>query len=625
MSSLGFYALGSAWLFALAAPLVLFYFLKLKRPRVQVPSLVLWRRVIEDRRVNSPFQRFKRNLLLLLQMALLMLLCLAALQPFWRAGQTQADRLPVLIDSSASMAALDAPGGKSRLDVAKEQVGALIEGLKPRQQMCIISFDSTARQRADFTDNKRVLRDALQAISVSDVPSGLEEALRMAQAMASAQPFDEVLLFSDGNIPPRVNFDLPFKLDYRRLKAGGPNAGITSLNATRSASGEWDVLVVVEGSEGAEEPLTLNILYDGKQVATRNLTLGASRRERIEFGVPGGHAVEVQVNLVPDGFDSLAGDNTAYLHLESARRLQVYAAADLGAYRHALEGMEGVTLAPEEGAARDITYDLVVSDRPEDRDISARTALYVGMVPDDLKDIVTVTKDGATPVDWDRSSPLLQYVDLRDVAILDRPTSAEGVGTGDYEKRGYEVLVDGEKGPLLLRHEVGEQVQFDMLIHTDRSTLPYRVAFPVLISNLVRVAMQQAGIAEAHAARTGVLGGIRVPPSVSCTVTAPDGERRTETSGADGILSGVPAPEAGLYTVSGGGATRKVGASLLSSSETSLAGVEQLQFSEDLSVRAAAGELKTDRPLWPLLALVGFVVLLGEWWYYQRGAGGRAR
>ncbi len=77
--------------------------------------------------------------------------------------------------------------------------------------------------------------------------------------------------------------------------------------------------------------------------------------------------------------------------------------------------------------------------------------------------------------------------------------------------------------------------------------------------------------------------------------------------------------------MSGGGATRKVGASLLSSSETTLAGVEQLQFSEDLSVRAAAGELKTDRPLWPLLALVGFVVLLGEWWYYQRGAGGRAR
>ncbi len=625
MSSLGFYALGSAYLFALTAPLVLLYFLKLKRPRVQVPSLVLWRRVIEDRRVNSPFQRFKRNLLLLLQLLLLMLLCLAALQPFWRAGQTRADRLPVLIDSSASMAALDAPGGKSRLDVAKGQVGDLIEGLKPDQQMCIISFDSGARKRADFTDNKRVLRDALDAITVADVPSGLEEALRMAEAMARTQPFDEVLLFSDGNIPERINFDLPYKLDYRRLPPAGPNAGITSLNATRSSSGGWDVFVVVEGSEGETAPVTVNILYDGRQVATRSLTLGASRRERIGFSVPGGHAVDVQVNLVPAGPDSLASDNTAYLHLESARRLQVYAAPDLGSYRHALEAMEGVTLSPEQGAARDITYDLVITDRPEDRDVDARTALYVGMVPPDLEDIVSVTKGSSTPVDWDRGSPLFQYVELRDVAILDRPVSAEGVGTGDYENRGYEVLVDGEKGPLVLRRQVGERLQFDMLFHTDHSTLPYRVAFPVLVANVVRVAMQQAGIAEALAVHTGVLGGVRVQPGVSCEVTSPTGEHRRETSGADGILSGVPAPVAGVYTVSGGGETRKVGASLLSSSETRLAGVEKLQFSEDLSVSAAAGELKTDRPLWPLLALRGFGVLLGEWWYYQRGAGGRAR
>ena len=82
LSSLGFHALGSAWLFALIAPLVLFYFLKLKRPRLTVPSLVLWRQVVQDKRVNSPFQRFKRNLLLLLQLLLLILLVTAALQPF---------------------------------------------------------------------------------------------------------------------------------------------------------------------------------------------------------------------------------------------------------------------------------------------------------------------------------------------------------------------------------------------------------------------------------------------------------------------------------------------------------------------------------------------------------------
>ena len=64
---MSFTSLSSAWLFALIVPLVIFYFLKLKRPRQTIPSLVLWRQVMNDQRVNSPFQRFKRNLLLLLQ------------------------------------------------------------------------------------------------------------------------------------------------------------------------------------------------------------------------------------------------------------------------------------------------------------------------------------------------------------------------------------------------------------------------------------------------------------------------------------------------------------------------------------------------------------------------------
>ena len=98
-----FTALSSAWLAALFVPLVAFYFLKLKRPRHDVSSLVLWRQVIADQRVNSPFQKFKRNLLLLLQILLLALLVLAAMQPLLRSGASRAERLPVLIDVSASM------------------------------------------------------------------------------------------------------------------------------------------------------------------------------------------------------------------------------------------------------------------------------------------------------------------------------------------------------------------------------------------------------------------------------------------------------------------------------------------------------------------------------------------
>src|SRR5262245_63456169 len=95
--------LEASWarLFWLLVPLVILYFLKLKRPRLEIPSLALWRSVMNDQRVNSPFQRFKRNLLLLLQVLLLACLALAAMQPILPTGAERAEYLPVLIDCSA--------------------------------------------------------------------------------------------------------------------------------------------------------------------------------------------------------------------------------------------------------------------------------------------------------------------------------------------------------------------------------------------------------------------------------------------------------------------------------------------------------------------------------------------
>jgi hypothetical protein len=620
----GFQSLSHLWLLSLLAPLVLFYFLKLKRPRAEIPSLVLWRQVLQDHRVNSPFQKFKRNLLLLLQILLLLFLILAALQPFWRGGPGKNRRLPVLVDCSASMGALDKPGGASRLAEAKRRVREMIDGLASGQELCLISFDNTPRKLTGFTNNKRLLRDALDQIKIADVASDLEQALRLVQALGRSEPFDEVLLFSDGNFPPRVNFDLSFKLNYQRLSPAGPNLGITALSAQRAVTGGWDVFVQIEGSADAEGNAAVELFQDGNSIANERITVARGRAQRMVFQTKGDRAAALRVQLTPDGFDSLAADNAAYLDLPESRPLRVFVPKSLFSYRRALLGIQGIQLFPQETSDEASgAFDLMISDRPQDLDIVARTRLSVGFIPPALQRFVELGTNGSAVVDWRRDAPVLQHVQLADLVVLDQPRFAANAGESDLENLGCEVLIHGQHGPLLVRKQDSDTLWFALLFHTDRSTLPYRVGFPIFVANIVQAALEQAGLAEALAYRTGVLPPLTLAPHGRYQIQTP--EQTVEPANADdhGIVSGVAAPQAGYYSVLENGAQRRrVGACLLSPSETTLTGVAQIEFNERLQVAAAAGVVKTDWPLWPSLLMVALGVMMVEWWFFQKKPGG---
>jgi len=620
----GFQTLSHLWLLSLLAPLALFYFLKLKRPRAEIPSLVLWRQVLQDHRVNSPFQRFKRNLLLLLQILLLLFLVAAALQPFWRGGPGKNRRLPVLVDCSASMGALDKPGGVSRLAEAKRRVRQMIDGLAADQELCLIAFDKTPRKLTGFTNNKRLLRDALDQIEVADVVSDLEQALRLAQALGRSEPFDEVLLFSDGNFPPRVNFDLSFKLNYQRLPPAGPNLGITALSAQRAATGGWDVFVQIEGSADAEGNAAVELFQDGNSVATERVTVARGHAQRMVFQTKGDHATSLRVQLTPDDFDSLAADNTAYLDLPESRPLRVFVPKSLSSYRLALRGIQGIQLFPQEtGDEAGGAFDLVISDRPQDQELASRTRLSVGVIPPELQRFVEPGTNGSAVVDWRRDASVLQHVQLADLVVLDQPRFAANAGEGDLENLGYEVLINGQHGPLLVRKQDADALRFALLFHSDRSTLPYRVGFPIFVANIVQAALEQAGLAEALAYRTGVLPPLTLAPNGRYQVQTPRQTLEAATADEHGILSGVAAPRVGYYSILENGAQRRhLGVCLLSPGETGLAGVAQIEFNEQLQVAAAAEVVKTDRPLWPALLLAALGVMLVEWWFFQKKPGG---
>ena len=445
----------------------------------------------------------------------------------------------------------------------------------------------------------------------------------MADAFARTSPIQRVVVMTDGNLKEQVDFELPFKLEVQRVDEGGDNLGITEMNARRSGTDTWDVFVRVAGSTAEPVYGELTLTQDGKTVGRESVVASKEDSERVVFSIDSDGSSLLQATLVLDDFDSLEVDNTVWLNLPETRPLRIRTSAELFSWQHALNVQKDLDIDSGESPSAP-SYDLIISDSADLDGADAPIVIYSGVVPGELQDLITVNDvdvddTSVRIVDWVKTAPLLRHVQLRDVQIGQKARFAGGADAQDLEERGFEVLVHGAEGPLMLQRRRGLETEYYFLFHTDRSTLPYRVAFPILVTNVIESAMQRASLSEVVAAPTGVLPALSVSAGREYVIKGPTGEADTVRSTTSGLLTGVQADIVGKYDITDAGElVASVGTGLLSPLETSLHAVDELQFAE-LNVTTNESQIiDSDRHLWWPLALLAFVFLLVEWWYFQR-------
>src|SRR3989441_6395562 len=173
-------------LFALAVPLVLLYFLKVRRRERTVSSLLLWPGSLRDREASTFFQRLYRDPLLILQLLALLALCIALARPVATVMGQGSRKVVVVLDSSASMQARDV--SPSRFEVARAAALSLVRGLGEGAEVMVIEAGVQPKGLAALGRDRDRAMSAIRSAEARDLPTRLSGAVAAAPRPLAPRP-----------------------------------------------------------------------------------------------------------------------------------------------------------------------------------------------------------------------------------------------------------------------------------------------------------------------------------------------------------------------------------------------------------------------------------------------------
>lgn len=668
---------------AIAVPtLVILYFLKLRRRDVAVSSTLLWKKAIEDMRADAPFQKLRKNILLLLQLLALAALCLALAQPVLDAGGGSTRRHVIMLDRSASMNARDGGNGLTRFERARQQARDLVEsfrdpgpfGATSADEAMLIVFDSTAEMRQPFTSNKSQLLAALDRVTPTDAPGDVDEAFRLAQAHAPRRIYiDErtnqsyeleglaggeaatIHLFSDGRLPgaeealPRAGDEIIY---YQIGEAETPNVGITALRAERGFErpGEMTVFVGLQSTFGEAREVDVELAVADGPSLVRRVTVpgkGSAQGERDISGrpTPGGAGVvfrldraqasEITATVTPPEGDGLAVDNTGWLSVPAARSARVALVTDGSVFlTAALEGLpleELVVFTPAQYRERidrgdPGPFDVVVFDGLDGfgRELPAGRHLVLGGVPAPVEFEPAGEDDGASVIiDWTASHPALRDARLGGLVIAEMPTVDQDATPA--EGWALEVLAESDRGPAIFELSGPSVRAIVSGFDPAASNWPFDVSFVVFLAAAIGDLGGPAAEIESSLRPGGVLRGRLSEGSENAQVITPTGERAEIVPAADGSFAYGPVRTAGLYRVATGGGLlgapverRSFAVNLLDPEESDIGSESAVGLATEEVAGRDAGSAPGSIAGWRWLTLGCLLIVLVEWWMYNR-------
>ena len=256
--------------------IIIMYMMKQKAKEQKVSSLYLWSEMIKNDRANTPWEKLKKNWLMILQIITLLVLIAALTSPYFLSGLVSSGKACIVIDSSASMKFLY-DENQTRFDKAKEEAISYVRKLKNGTEISLITSDKNAILLSGKSQNKNEIIDMIKNLEVSNYPGDASEGVSMAKALALDSKGLQTLVITDSTIDVE-NLDAMVVDVYSDI----PNVAVEYVSHGFKDS-ELDVLVKVTNFSNEQVKRDVSLYQGENLLVTKEVEIEANSSEVVYF------------------------------------------------------------------------------------------------------------------------------------------------------------------------------------------------------------------------------------------------------------------------------------------------------------------------------------------------------
>ncbi len=604
------------WVLGLIPVLILFHFLKPKPKQVQVTNLFLWQEVIKERGGSVTLKQLKKNLPLLLQILIIILVALALARPVWVHFTRKTGDLILVVDTSASMKTKTA--STTRFDLAREKAFEVIDQRENPQKILVIEAGSEPVLTSGFVEDSAQAKDLVKGLKPSDTPGKLAKALYLALSFIDPSKDDSIYLITDGadtdfsqlaQIHPKITPIL--------ISGGEKNIGITKFEFRQEVDRPYTYQIMLEVKNftphGVECPIRL--LIDRTTVADTQITLAALEKQLLIFPYSGLLTGIARAELDID--DDFEVDNVARLSLSSSTDLWVLLVSQ-GNYflEKLLETYPNVLvnpvkeITPSSWKEQTMRHDIVIIDRMDFPAAESGNFLLIDSYSPSIPINKTGQIDFPAILDWDKKSPLMANVNLGGLTIEQAATLQT-----DMIRR---PVVESSQTGLVYTYEEDDMRAVLLGFDITRTDLPLKVAFPVMMSNIINWLNPNKLMFSVLHSRAGEPYNIYLQPQTQQFSVRAPGEKSRKYQVTSNPFRYTDTKTVGIYTVYEDKKKRYFTVNLTDESESNITvpGIDVISPTSDAAVDSE--EITTQQPLWPFFLALSFSVLILEWYVWLR-------